>query len=149
MVSGTIPLDSYFGSTSASTSKSKGPGPRIGSSVRNCSTGNSKSSTSPAKKRKRILRTDDEEDEDEGKSRSGTASKKGKSAQISGGAGGASPLKVARNGMYYLLYLFLFFSSGSLTLALTILGDRIQTHTCAQGRQKYSNPNSWFKHCGI
>ncbi|EIM85597.1 uncharacterized protein STEHIDRAFT_140178 [Stereum hirsutum FP-91666 SS1] len=98
MVSGTIPLDTYFGSTSASASKSKGPGPRIGSSVRNSSTGNSKSSTSPVKKRKRILRTDDEEDEDEGKSRSGSASKKGKSAQLPGGGGGASPLKVARNG---------------------------------------------------
>lgn len=149
MVSGTIPLDTYFGSTSASTSKSKGPGPRIGSSVRNCSTGNSKSTTSPVKKRKRILRTDDEEDEDEAKVRSGTASKKGKSAKLPGGGGDASPLKVARNGMYYVLYLSLLVSSGNLPLAPDILCDRIQTHTCIQVRQKYSNPNSWFKHCGI
>lgn len=97
MVSGTIPLDSYFGSSSASGSKSKGP--RVGNSGRNCSAGNSESSTSPVKKRKRILRTDDEEDDDEGKVKRGAASKRGKSAQIFGGAGVASSPTASKSGM--------------------------------------------------
>lgn len=97
MVSGTIPLDSYFGSTSSSASKSK---PRVGDSGRNVSAGDNKSSTSPLKKRKRLLHIDDEEDyEDSVELGKGVKSKKGKSERISGGAGDASSSKGTKSGM--------------------------------------------------
>lgn len=105
MVSGTIPLTSYFGSTPASSSTSNKP--RVGGSRQNATP-----STPIVKKRKRPLFRNDDDDEDDGYEeveRAGTP-KKGKSGRVAGGGGVArsssSKAGSAGGGMAFLCATF-------------------------------------------